>query len=355
MTDAQGAPSRRVAVQDRAAAPVYRTYPVHVAAAETLGPNFRRLTFAGEQLRGFGAGGDDQRIKLVLPQPGQSVEDLPSGEDWYVEWRAMPDAERPTMRTYTVRAFRPEVGELDVDFVLHGVDAGTPGPAASWAATASFGDQVGLIGPDRPGRGRMWGCEWAPPLTADRLLLAGDETAVPAMAVILESLPSDARGTVCVEVPHPDDRQPWRHPHGIDVRWLARGGGSGAPPAPHGSLLEAAVAEAMDSMCGRRQIPLGAGQPVVAGPVEGTVAGPVEGTVEGTVAGTVADGGDAAVLWEVPEPGDQDTGPGELYGWLAGEAGMIKRLRRMMVQEYGVARTAVAFMGYWRLGRSEVN
>lgn len=58
---------------------------------------------------------------------------------------------------------------------------------------------------------------------------------------------------------------------------------------------------------------------------------------------------DAVTLWEVPEAGSTD---GELYGWLAGEAAVIKRLRRLLVQEHSVPRASVAFMGYWREGRS---
>ena len=55
-------------------------------------------------------------------------------------------------------------------------------------------------------------------------------------------------------------------------------------------------------------------------------------------------------LWDVPEvPG----GDG-LYAWLAGEAGVVKLLRRHLVQEAGMDRSSVAFMGYWRLGRSEI-
>ena len=44
-----------------------------------------------------------------------------------------------------------------------------------------------------------------------------------------------------------------------------------------------------------------------------------------------------------------------LYAWLAGEAAVIKTQRRHQVAECGVDRKAVAFMGYWRAGRSEAN
>ena len=298
----------------RAEAPEYRMHVVEVTRSERLGPSFVRLTFAGECLRGFGAGGYDQRIKLVLPRPGCSVADVPDGSDWYPRWLAMPDDVRPTLRTYTVRAHRPEDAELDIDFVLHGVDDGHGGPASTWAANTAPGDTVALLGPDRPGSGRMWGCEWCPPETARRLVLAGDETAVPAVAAIVESLPADARGTVCVEVPTAGDIQTWDTPAGVEVRWSVREGS-----APHGRLLEQSVSRALAELCARSSSAIELEDVDV----------------------------DTGPLWEVPEDGFT----GDLYGWIAGEAAVIKRLRRLMVNDYGLPRSAVAFMGYWREGR----
>jgi NADPH-dependent ferric siderophore reductase len=82
-------------------------YTADVARTERLGPSFVRVTFTGHDLAEFGVGGDDQRIKLMLPQPGRTVADVLGGAGWYDAWRAMPAAIRPTMRTYPVRAFRP--------------------------------------------------------------------------------------------------------------------------------------------------------------------------------------------------------------------------------------------------------
>ncbi|MGH3886457.1 MAG: siderophore-interacting protein [Pseudonocardiaceae bacterium] len=300
--------------------PEYRMYFVEVARKKHLGPSFVRVTFTGECLRAFGSGGVDQRIKLMLPQPGRTVADIPSGPGWHSAWQAMPAGVRPTMRSYTVRAHRPEVGELDIDFVLHGADGGHGGPASAWASTTRPGDGVALAGPDRPGAGRMWGCEWSPPQTAKRLILAGDETAVPAVASIVESLPLDAHGVVCVEVPTVGDRQHWDAPDGIEVRWLIRRRAAGS--APHGSLLEAAVAGVLVEL--------------------------YEPDPPAAVADLEDVDVDTSILWDVP---NGSTG-GELYAWLAGEAGLIKRLRRLMVNDHGVPRAAVAFMGYWRQGRS---
>jgi NADPH-dependent ferric siderophore reductase len=55
---------------------------------------------------------------------------------------------------------------------------------------------------------------------------------------------------------------------------------------------------------------------------------------------------DVADLWEVPEPA---AGAGRFYAWPAGEAAVIRTLRRHLVAECGVDRRTVAFMaiGGW--------
>lgn len=322
-----------------AAPPRYRLYPVEVADRRRLGPSFVRLTFTGEDLPRFGAAGHDQRVKLLLPRPGRSLADVPATEDgWYAAWRALPDTVRPTMRTYTVRDHRAHAAELDIDFVLHASN-GHPGPASAWAAGARPGDPAGLLGPDRPGAGRLWGCEWAPPENATTLLLAGDETAVPAAGAIVESLGPDRRGVACLEVPAAGDRQDWDTPDGFDVRWLVRDRAGGRPD--RGALLEDAVREFLDD----HRTP---GRPGAA-PHAASDAGDA-----GDAAGGMDVDGD--LLWEVPSASAAG-GPvlvDGLYAWLAGEAAVIRRLRRLMLTTYAVPRTSVAFMGYWRQGRTEL-
>ncbi|WP_041574038.1 SIP domain-containing protein [Cellulomonas gilvus] len=63
-------------------------------------------------------------------------------------------------------------------------------------------------------------------------------------------------------------------------------------------------------------------------------------------------------VWEVPVDYStysalRDNAP--VYAWLAGESGVIRGLRRHLVTELGIDRKSVAFMGYWRQGRSEAN
>src|SRR4051794_18987669 len=180
--------------------PAYRTFAVHVARLRRLGPSFLRVTFTGADLDLFASRGPDQRIKVLLPLPGRGIADSPEGPDWYGTWRAQPEGRRMPIRTYPVRAARPEVREVDVDFVLHGAT----GPASAWAERATVGNEVVLVGPDARFVGDAGGVEWHPPADAT-LVVAGDETAVPAICAIVESLPPGRRARVLMEVPTAGD------------------------------------------------------------------------------------------------------------------------------------------------------
>ncbi|SCF16609.1 NADPH-dependent ferric siderophore reductase, contains FAD-binding and SIP domains [Micromonospora coriariae] len=290
----------------------WRLFTVEVRAVRRLSPSFVRVTFTGPDLDRFADNGYDQRIKLALPLPGQREVRLPEGPDWYAKWRALPEHLRNPVRTYTVRAVRPELAEVDVDLVLHG----DSGPATRWAARVRAGDEIAILGPDAGYDGDHGGIEFRPS-AATSLLLAGDETAVPAISGICERLGSDARGTVVLEVPDVDDVLPLVAPPRVEVRWLVRGADG------HGSRLVPAVAAAAGELLAGDAT--GAAQPVADVDV------------------------DTEILWEVPDV----VPPVPLYAWLAGEAGVIRTLRRHLVAERGLDRRAVAFMGYWRLGRAD--
>nr|BFF17275.1 hypothetical protein GCM10025730_07960 [Promicromonospora thailandica] len=238
------------------------------------------------------------------------------------------------MRTYTVRTVRQNLREVDVDVVMHG----DTGPASRWALTAAAGDPMVIMGPNAEYDGVHGGVEFAPPSTSHALLLAGDETAAPAIAAICESLPRDAVGEVFLEVPHPEDGWDVGAPEGVRVHWLARDG------REHGDVLVPAVQDAADRLLAMGVRPSSS-----------------ETTPALTAAGLDLSGEaddvdiDAGILWEVPvdqagQPLVQET---VLYAWLAGEASVIKTLRRYLVNECQVDRKSVAFMGYWRKGRAE--
>jgi NADPH-dependent ferric siderophore reductase len=317
-------------------APVaYSAFAVTVAAVRPLGESFLRVTFQSEELAHFLVLGLDQRIKLVLPSAERSLEAFPRDtDDWYSAWRDIPEASRPVMRTYTVRAVRAELGELDVDFVVHG----QTGPATRWVLGAQPGDEILVIGPDSRTRHpddtrRVGGAEFAPG-TATRILLAGDETAAPAICRILESLPKKARGQVFIEVPTTADILPVAGPGGVTVCWLAR---DARPSLDRGAILDRAVRAWVSEMMPTGRVESADGTVGRAAPLASDELAEVDV--------------DSELLWEVPDA----NGTHDLYAWIAGEAGCIKELRRFLVRDTGLHRSDVAFMGYWRLGRSEAN
>ncbi|MGW6445846.1 siderophore-interacting protein [Lentzea sp. NPDC055074] len=178
-----------------------------VTSVTPLTPRMTRMTFSGPGLGEIGTW-PDQQLKLLFPRPGGSahVSDAPDVGTWYQAYLALPDAERPWMRGFTVRSLAG--GVLTVDFVLHGDN----GPASSWAARAQAGDVIGRFGPSP---------DYARPLgTADLLVFAGDETALPAIASLLELLPPDQRRLVFVEVADPVEEQDVP-----GVRWVHRSAG----------------------------------------------------------------------------------------------------------------------------------
>ncbi|MEU8224362.1 siderophore-interacting protein [Kribbella sp. NPDC048915] len=201
---------------------VFDSLLASVAAVDDLSPHLRRVTFVAPRIAEAVTAGPDQRIKVLLTPPNGGPITLPSGPDWYPDWCAQPVDERFIMRTYTVRALRPEVAELDIEFVLHGVN----GPASAWVSEAKLGDQVGLLLPfavDKTStKGLLHsGVDYVPPATSVRRVLVADETALPALAGILEELPAGVHATVFVAVPDAADVRPLAG--NADVTWVTNG------------------------------------------------------------------------------------------------------------------------------------
>ncbi|NDU74362.1 SIP domain-containing protein [Actinomadura sp. DSM 109109] len=197
----------------------YAFFDLHVLRSERLGPSMARVTFGGESVDGFVTAGRDQRFKIFLPHPHQDAPVVPrdAGADtWFADWRALDPAVRGIMRSYTVRDKRP--GELDVDFALH-MD-GASGPAARWAAAAAPGDRVTVLGPTGPDNG---GYDFRPPPGAP-VVMAGDLTALPAIAGNLAWLPAGTPAQVWIDVPGPRDRQDLPAASGARVSWVSPGG-----------------------------------------------------------------------------------------------------------------------------------
>lgn len=254
----------------------------HVVRSERLSEHFVRVTLGG--LEGFDPRGTDHWCRLFFTREGQDTLALPTSTNelgWYLQYLATPKSRRPWVRAYTVRDARPEVGEVDVDFVIHSDADGQVGPAAGFALEAQPGDRVGFL--DQ-------GVGFTPDHPHDWTLLIGDETALPAIAGICRDLPADATGVAIIEVPGADDRQEFPAPVGIEVRWIHRDESS-KPDGRPGALALAALAEAT-----------------------------------------------------LPE--------GTVHAHCIGESALATGARRHLVQERGVPKRHVDFVGYWRHGRA---
>lgn len=204
------------------AAPTYPFpfYDLHVLRTHRLSPSLLRITFGGEDLKGFESGGYDQSFSLFLPHPHQEVPVVPvdEGENWFAAWRALPEEERAVRRSYTVREQRRDPDEIDIDFALH---TGNAGPATRWALRAAPGDRVTVQGPAIADNA---GVMFRLPQDADKVLLFADETALPAVAAILQRLPRGLKARAWIEVPHPGDRIPLPTPADAQITWLVRDG-----------------------------------------------------------------------------------------------------------------------------------
>ncbi|MFD8929864.1 siderophore-interacting protein [Streptomyces mirabilis] len=274
-----------------ATAAPFRFFSLQVVRTRRLGPSLVRITFAGDDLAAFASHGRDQSLSLFLPHPGQTEPAVPYelGDSWWQGWRELPDDVRAVMRSYTLRALRPDArgrtSEIDIDFVLHGVepDAEVPaGPASQWASRATAGDRVVLLGPAVEDNRAI---RFRPPADTDLVVLWADETALPAASAILESLPAGTRVRAWLEVQHAEDVQDLLVTAEAEITWLVRD--DGAPMA--------------------------------------------------------VDAVRAARLPPTESP----------YAWIAGESGCVKEMRRHLVRERGIDRRRVTFVGYWRRGLTE--
>ncbi|MFH7596944.1 siderophore-interacting protein [Streptomyces racemochromogenes] len=208
------------------AAAHFRFFTLEVLRTRRLGHSFLRVTFGGESLAGFRSGGYDQSLSLFLPVGDREHTELPSTDEdiWFGSWRAMPEEERPVMRSYTVREQRRTDGgavEVDIDFVLHGDSS----PASRWAGRAVTGRRIMAIG---PAVAENKSVRFQRPEGADAVLMYADETALPAAAAILDRLPAGTRVKAWFEVPHADDRLGLHTLADTDITWIVREDGAGA-------------------------------------------------------------------------------------------------------------------------------
>lgn len=178
---------------------------VQVVHSRPVSANLQRITLTGPALATPPHYWPACHVKLLLPQPGQLQPVLPVFGEQGPVW---PDqALKPDVRTFTVRAYRPEQAEVDIDVAVHG----DLGPASRFALYCKRGDFCALSLPGGP----------QPMLTPNLpFLLAGDMTALPAICAMLEQLPADAQGEVFCLVSSDDDIPPLTIPLRVTCHWL---------------------------------------------------------------------------------------------------------------------------------------
>lgn len=296
--------------------PAYRLFNVELKRREQLSPALTRFVFGGPEVAEMKTLAADQRIKIFFPDASGQPPSLPGGSEWYQAYRSVEPARRPPMRTYTIRALRAEQEEVDVEFFLHGEN----GPASAWATHARIGDRLQLAAPNRQYGDDPGGYEWKPPAGVRHILLIADETALPAVAGILEELAGEAEPPVVeafLEVPGEADILDLPAIPGARLHWLPR----------HQAGIHSRNGERMIEAARQARLP------------EREVAGGAAQELEDIDI-------DEEILWELASPES-----GSFYAWVAGESAAVMAIRRYLVQERGIDKRHLTLMGYWRLGK----
>jgi NADPH-dependent ferric siderophore reductase len=188
------------------------TFVTRVAASDPAGPGLRRVTLAGGDLHRFVSLGPETFVYVLAPPPGRNELTIDRSFTWE-GYQEMPEADRPVGAYYTVRHWRPERAEIDLDVVLHE----PAGAGSRWASTARAGDPVAVWGPRR---------SFAPPPDTAHLLLVADDTGLPAVATILDARTAGMTAMVVAEVDAPAHRPELADGSGVTVHWLYRRGAS---------------------------------------------------------------------------------------------------------------------------------
>ncbi|PSU36466.1 NADPH-dependent ferric siderophore reductase [Photobacterium lutimaris] len=174
-----------------------------VEGREYITPNMIRLTLGGEGSHHFSQESIGQYVKFLFTANGST------------DISAIPEGQRPMMRTFTVSGYQAESGTITIDIAKHELadlngeitpDIG--GYASRWALSTQVGDSISLVGP-RPIQ--------AMPVEAERFLLVADMTAQTALQAKLVLLPDSASGYVVLDVPTEADVQPLELPDGMKL------------------------------------------------------------------------------------------------------------------------------------------
>jgi NADPH-dependent ferric siderophore reductase len=179
-----------------------------VTRIERITTRLIRVELTGAELREMAVPEPAGSVRLLLPTARGLV--IP---EWTGNLFVLPDGTRATIRTLTPLGFDSARGTVALEIVDHG-----PGAATGWVRDAVEGDEVAVSGPARG---------WVPGPDDRRILLAGDETAIPALRQLLGAT-AGRHVTALVEVPVLDAMVELTAAGDATLEWLVTP--AGTPP-----------------------------------------------------------------------------------------------------------------------------
>lgn len=204
LDEVAAAPDRRWSLTEPVLVPPNLTFAT-VTSCVRISPAYYRVSLSGPGIDRFSR--DGLHFRLLFPPDEHKGEWPFISENGRTEWPGGIAAwHRPV---YTIRRFDPVTGNLEFDVFAH-----EGGRVTEWCKTLRPGMDVAIMGP---------GGEWLP--QARWIALFGDETALPAIARILESLTEETRGVATILISDARDEQRLNKTSGMSVRWLVRGKG----------------------------------------------------------------------------------------------------------------------------------
>ena len=174
-----------------------------VVSVRRIGANFLRVEMACDGIAALSQGG--MHFSLLLPPAGRAPVWPSINDKGRTVWPEGADSLHRS--AYTFVELDAEMGSFAFDVYEH-----DGGRTTEWARQATAGEVVAAMG---PGGGDF--------PDGELLLMAGDETALPAIRRILQHSDPARRGTVLIEIGDPGDKVELPRPEGISVEWLLRG------------------------------------------------------------------------------------------------------------------------------------